>query len=102
MPELSLWVDDGPPFHRIKLGDMDLEVLLVALDRPRDIAKLLSMELTGAWVNEAREVPKPESTGCGGYTALAAVGRGPQGMGWRVRLECAARGTGGTRIRAGR
>ena len=34
------------------------EVLFRALDRPDDVAKLLSMELTGAWVNEAREVPK--------------------------------------------
>jgi hypothetical protein len=56
-PELSRWVDEGPPFHHIKMGDMDLEVLFVALDRPQDISKLLSMELTGAWVKEAREVP---------------------------------------------
>ena len=53
-PELGRWVDEGPPFHHIKMGDMDLEVLFVALDRPQDISKLLSMELTGAWVNEAR------------------------------------------------
>ena len=35
-----------------------LEVLFRALDRPDDIKKLLSLEITGAWINEAREVPK--------------------------------------------
>lgn len=38
---------------------VELEVLYRALDRPDDIKKLLSLELTGAWINEAREVPKP-------------------------------------------
>ncbi|MGB1580906.1 MAG: TerL [Nevskiales bacterium] len=37
---------------------LELEVLFRALDRPDDVKKLLSLELTGAWVNEAREVPK--------------------------------------------
>jgi hypothetical protein len=43
------------------LGDgtrVDCEVLFRALDRPDDIKKLLSLELTGAWVNEAKETPK--------------------------------------------
>lgn len=35
----------------------DIEILFLALDRPDDIKKLLSLELTGIWVNEAREVP---------------------------------------------
>jgi hypothetical protein len=35
----------------------DIEILFLALDRPDDIKKLLSLELTGGWVNEAREVP---------------------------------------------
>lgn len=34
------------------------EFLFRALDKPDDIKKLLSLELTGAWVNEARELPK--------------------------------------------
>jgi hypothetical protein len=33
------------------------EFLFRALDRPDDIKKLLSLELSGAWINEAREVP---------------------------------------------
>lgn len=35
----------------------EIEVLFRALDRPDQIANLLSLEVTGAWVNEAREVP---------------------------------------------
>lgn len=38
---------------------LDSEVWFIALDRPGDVRKLLSMELTAAWVNEAREVPWP-------------------------------------------
>lgn len=71
-PSLGRWVDAGPPTHHIQAGDIDVEVLFVALDRPDDIAKLLSMELTGAWVNEAREVPKAVLDGLTGR-----VGRFP-------------------------
>ena len=49
--------------HHIKLGMedgtiLDAEFLFRALDRPKDVAKLLSLELTGGWINEARELPK--------------------------------------------
>ena len=37
---------------------VNLEVLFIALDRPEHVKKLLSLELTGGWINEAREVPK--------------------------------------------
>jgi hypothetical protein len=49
---------DSPITHFVKTPDMDMEVLFLALDRDEDVRKLLSLELTGAWVNEAREVPK--------------------------------------------
>lgn len=52
------WRDQGPPTHTITDGDLEMEVMFLALDRPDDVKKLLSMELTGAWINEAREVPK--------------------------------------------
>ena len=66
---LKTWLDWFPegdlgPFHRgdmahhIQIDDLDMEVLFRALDRPDDAKKVLSLELTGAWVNEAREVPK--------------------------------------------
>lgn len=37
----------------------EVEFLFRALDKPNDIKKLLSLEVTGGWINEAREVPKP-------------------------------------------
>lgn len=49
---------DSPFVHHVKTNDLDMEVLFLALDRPDDARKLLSLELTGAWINEAREVPK--------------------------------------------
>ncbi len=49
---------DSPIVHHIKQGDLDMEVLFLALDRPEDTRKLLSLEITGAWMNEAREIPK--------------------------------------------
>lgn len=47
-----------PMTHRVKIHDVDLEVIFLALDRVDDAKKLLSLELTGAWVNEAREILK--------------------------------------------
>jgi hypothetical protein len=44
--------------HRVRFEDVASEVLFRALDRPGDVKKLLSLELTGAWVNEARELPR--------------------------------------------
>lgn len=38
-------------------ADFEFEFLFRALDRPDDVKKLLSLELTDAWVNEAREIP---------------------------------------------
>lgn len=50
---------DTPIVSTIKLPDLgdgtslELEVLFLALDRPEDAGKLRSLELTGAWLNEA-------------------------------------------------
>lgn len=43
------------------IGDgtaLEAEFLFLALDRPQDAKKLLSLELTTAFINEAREIPK--------------------------------------------
>ena len=54
-----------PPYtHRMKRGDIELEVIFLALDRADDVKKLLSLELTGIWVNEARELPKSIIDAC--------------------------------------
>lgn len=55
---------DVPISARMKLSDigdgtgLDLEVIFLALDRPQDVKKLLSLELTGGWINEAKEIDK--------------------------------------------
>lgn len=38
-------------------GPFDIEILFRALDRPDHVGHLLSLELTGAWLNEVREFP---------------------------------------------
>ena len=53
-----------PYTHKIKKGDLELEVIFLALDRPEDVKKLLSLELTGVWINEAREIPKSIVDAC--------------------------------------
>jgi hypothetical protein len=52
-----------PPEHKL---DFDLpdgtrvqsEVIFLALDRPDDVRKLRGMQLSHAWINEGKEVPK--------------------------------------------
>jgi hypothetical protein len=59
------WVHEGPmgtwhETHRtwyLRFNDVEAEIMFRALDKPGDLGKLLSMELTGAFINEAREVP---------------------------------------------
>lgn len=66
LPE-DVWGKFGwsvPYHHHIKRGDIDMEVLFLALDRPEDVKKLLSLELTGVFINEAREVAKPIIDAC--------------------------------------
>ncbi len=52
-----------PVTHNIKIAPtrsapgIDCEVLFMALDKPDDVRHLKSLDLTGAWLNEASEVP---------------------------------------------
>jgi len=55
--QLGKWNEQDFSF-RIQNPQMDCEILFRALDRPEDIKKLLSLELTGAYFNELREIPK--------------------------------------------
>ena len=54
----------SPITHHIKIRPkngkpgLDAEIIFLALDQPRDIRKLKSLDLTAAWVNEASEVPR--------------------------------------------
>ena len=52
-------VMSSPITHKVWLADDTyLEVIFLSIDRPEDTKKLLSLELTGVWMNEARELPK--------------------------------------------
>lgn len=54
---------------------IDAEILFLALDLPKDVKKLLSLELTGAWINEARELERIIMD-----TVTSRVGRFPAKM----------------------
>ena len=49
----------GVPYtHHIKVADLDMEIIFLAMDDDSDIRKLLGGEFTGIWGNEMRELPK--------------------------------------------
>lgn len=60
--EICPLVYDSPIRGTIKMPHPDgktmieCEVLFASLDKPKDIKKVLSLELTAAWINEAREM----------------------------------------------
>lgn len=51
------WTPSNHDYLIDKFKDVEIEVMFRALDRPEHVSNLLSLELTGAWVNEAREIP---------------------------------------------
>jgi len=57
---VGTWRETGPPTHHIidHSTKLDWEIMFIALDRPDDVRKLLSLEISDAWINEAKEVPK--------------------------------------------
>jgi len=52
------WKAEGPPTFTYKSNSHEAEFLFLALDRDEDVRKLLSLELTGVWFNEARYLSK--------------------------------------------
>lgn len=66
----------------MRFGDVEAEVLFRPLDTPDDINKLLSLEISGAYINEAREIPQEIVEGL-----LSRIGRYPAkkdgGCTWR-------------------
>jgi len=58
--------------YLIRLDDREIEIMFKALDEPKDVRDLLSLELTGAHVDEAREVHHDVLKGL-----LACMGRYP-------------------------
>lgn len=49
------WTDHNYPV--IGIPGIEMELMFRALDRPAQVKNLLSLELTAAWVNEAKEIP---------------------------------------------
>ncbi len=78
---INKWRESDFESH-IRFNDVECEVLFRALDRPQDVRKVLSLELTGAYINEMREMPKEVFDGIQGR-----VGRYPSkadgGCSWR-------------------
>ena len=52
------WQVTNHTYYLTKFPGVHLEVLFRALDRPDQVSNLLSLEVTGAWFNEVREIPK--------------------------------------------
>jgi hypothetical protein len=51
------WKETGKTFF-LEFGDVKAEVMFRALDDAADVKNLLSLELTGAYINESREIPR--------------------------------------------
>lgn len=49
---------DRPYRHVIRLGDVEMEIIFLALDSEDDIRKLRSFEFTGIWFNELEFIEK--------------------------------------------
>lgn len=62
----------SPISHRIVTDEIDMEVIFLGLDKEEDVRKLMSLETTGLWINEARYIPKAILDG-----AIERVGRFP-------------------------
>lgn len=69
---------------RIRFGDVESEWLLLPLDTEQNIQRLLSLELTFAWVSEAREIDpelvKNALSRCGRFPSLAHGGATRYGL----------------------
>ncbi|MDQ0132655.1 hypothetical protein J2T08_000556 [Neorhizobium galegae] len=49
---------DRPFRHIIRIGDVDMEIIFLALDTEDDVRKLRSFEFTGIWFNELEFIEK--------------------------------------------
>ena len=65
------WITNIPMADGTKI---ECEIIYIALDDAADVAKLLSLELTGAWLNEVREIPQiifdTIESRCGRYPSM--------------------------------
>lgn len=87
--------------HEMRIDDVECDVLFRALDRPDDVKKILSLEITWAWVNELREIPlgivnriierlgrfPPPAEGGATWTGLWADTNPPDEDHWLAQME---------------
>jgi len=88
IPESICHISLAPPYKghmRLKLNDgtiCDMALVFLAMDKPDDIEKLKSLELTGCWFNEASGILKEHFD-----MAVGRIGRFPSkrrgGPSWR-------------------
>ncbi len=57
-PHLGKIIHRSPAEHKIAVGDCEILVNFIAMDKPQDVKRLLSLEITGAFLNEWRELPR--------------------------------------------
>jgi hypothetical protein len=81
------YVTDSTLQVRLNLPDgtsVHSDWMLIPLDTKEDVRRLLSMQLTGAWINELREVPfeiiRPLLGRCGRYPSKALGGARRRGI----------------------
>lgn len=55
---MGTWKAQDHEYIIDKIPNVHCEVLFRALDRPDQVSNLLSLEVTGVWINEAREIPR--------------------------------------------
>lgn len=67
--------------YKIKIEDREIEIIFKPLDSPKDVRDLLSLELTGAHVDEAREIHQDVLKGLlgrvGRYPSTKSIGGDP-------------------------
>jgi hypothetical protein len=52
---VGYWKETDATFY-LEFGDVKAEIMFRALDTPDDVAKVLSLELTGCWLNESKQI----------------------------------------------
>jgi hypothetical protein len=89
-----------PFVHEIRIGDIEADVVFIALDSPEDTAKLRSSEWTGGWFNEVEYIHRdifneaesrvgyypPVMEGGPTWSGLIADMNAPTEDNWIVRL----------------
>lgn len=81
--QAGIWEETNKIFT-LKFGDVECEVLFRPLDRPEDVARVLSLEVTFAIIDEFVEIPKQIiealSARCGRYPSAVQGGATNWGM----------------------